>query len=289
VKATVPQATIQQAGIHSMSVGQVGIGPIHIGQLLITDLKLGMSSGQAQLRNLRVTIGLSISLDWWVGVHIPLDGDVGGSGTIDLGSPSITVPLGNVMVPGLQSFTIDIASVSVDNLTAASSPIANLQLGTAIAEQIQARNAVIPAQGFSLAGLAIGSATATDLQVPAAGVDQVTIGRLHGEVFPLGQLALSNLGLPASGVGDIASGAVNVSATGTEYDAEADAGILRVTLRVTPHATARMDQLHLSGIQASGSVGRIELNNVVAPYELLNLTLSQVGIQTITVPTLGVS
>ena len=37
------------------------------------------------------------------------------------------------------------------------------------------------------------------------------------------------------------------------------------------------------------AIGKLELNNIVAPYELLNLTLSQVGIDTITVPTIAVA
>jgi hypothetical protein len=36
------------------------------------------------------------------------------------------------------------------------------------------------------------------------------------------------------------------------------------------------------------SIGKIELDNVVAPYELLNLSLSQVGIETISVPAVAI-
>lgn len=289
MKATVPNTTINRAGVDSIAVGQVTIGPIHIDQLTLTNFHMGMSSGQVQLRNFRVTVNLALSLDWWVGVHVPFDGDVGGSGTIDLGSPSITIPLGDVAVPGLQQFSIDLASLIIPNLNAATVPVGNLHLGAAVAEQIQAHDVTLPAQGFSIAGLGVGSATVDGVQVPAAVADEVTIDRVHGDVLPLGHFSLSNLALPGASVGDVASGPLDVSAVGPVYEASADAGILRVTLKVTPQASAAMDQLHLSGLQASGSIGNVELTNVVAPYELLNLTLSNIGIETISIPSLAVS
>lgn len=289
MKATVPSTTIQRAGVDSIAVGQVTVGPIHIDRLALTNFHMGMSTGQVRLRNFRVSVELSLSLDWWVGVHVPFDGNVGGSGTIDLGSPTITIPLGDVTVPGLQQFSIDLASLNIPNLSAASIPISNLHLGGAVAEQIQAHNLTLPSQGFTIAGLGLGSATIDGVQVPAASGDTVTIGRVHGDLLPLGQFSLSNLALPSASVGDVASGPASASAVGPVYTATADAGILRVTLTVTPHATAAMDELHLSGLQASGSIGNVELTNVVAPYELLNLTLSQIGIETITIPTLAIS
>jgi hypothetical protein len=289
VKATIPQTTIARAGVQSINVGQVGIGPIHIGQLQISNLHMGMSAGQVQMRNFRVTIRIGLSLDWHVGVHIPFDGEVGGGGTINLGSPSITVPLGNVSVPGLQNFSVDIASLNTANVNATANPITNIQLGTAIAEQIQARNVVVPAHDFTIAGLSLGAMNASGIGVPSASTEQVTIARVHGEALPLGGLAMTNIQLPSATAGDIQSGAVDVSGTSSPYLFSADAGILRVTLRVTPSARGQLDQLRISGVNSSASIGRIQLTDVVAPYEMLNVTLGQIGIDTIDVPTLGVS
>jgi hypothetical protein len=289
LKATVPQTSIQRAGVQTINVGQIGIGPIQIGQLLINNLHFGMSAGLVEMRNFRVTITLAMSIDWRVSVHIPFDGDVGSGGTINLGAPSITVPLGNVAVPGLQNFSFDLASMSVSNVAATANPITNLQLGSAIAEQIQARNVVAPAQDFTIAGLALGAITGSGVGVPAVSTEQVTIGRVHGEALPLGQIAMTNLQLPSASAGDIQSGAIDVSATTAAYVFTADAGLLRVTVRLTPTARGRMDQLRISGVHSSASIGRIEMNNVVAPYEMLNVTLGQIGINTIDIPTFGVS
>jgi hypothetical protein len=45
----------------------------------------------------------------------------------------------------------------------------------------------------------------------------------------------------------------------------------------------------MRNIAASTSIGKIELSNIVAPYELLNLTLSQIGIDTISVPAVAIA
>jgi hypothetical protein len=125
--------------------------------------------------------------------------------------------------------------------------------------------------------------------VPAATVDSVTIGRLRGDATPLGQMALSNLALPSASVPDIVAQGVDSVATPRPKAFHLDLGCLDLTLKVNPQAQAHIDQLVISNVRASTSIGRIELNNVVAPYELLNLTLSQVGIETISIPTVSIA
>ena len=123
--------------------------------------------------------------------------------------------------------------------------------------------------------------------MPAATVDSVTIGRLRGDATPLGQMALSNLALPSASVPDIVAQGVDSVATPRPKAFHLDLGCLDLTLKVNPQA--HIDQLVISNVRASTSIGRIELNNVVAPYELLNLTLSQVGIETISIPTVSIA
>jgi hypothetical protein len=289
VRAVIPQMTVQQAGMTAISVGHVGIGPIQIGQLALTNFHVGMSSGTVSLQNFRVTLTLHIALDWSVSVQIPFDGSAGWSGTINFGSPSLTIPLGNVTVPGLQNFSIDVSSLSAGPLSATTAPLTNFQLGSAIAEQIRADNTVVPAQGFTIAGLGLTSMRADGVTVPAASIDDVTIGRVHGGALPLGQMTIGSVAMPAAAVSQIASQALDVRATGPGFAFHADAGILDVTLRITPVARGRIDRMTISGLNAQASIGSIELQNVVAPYEMLNIKLSQVGIDQIAIPTLGVS
>jgi hypothetical protein len=287
--ATIPDTTVNRAGINSIAVGQVGIGPIRIGQLTVRNLNLRMSTGAIELRNFRVTVSLRLALVWKVCVGIPFDGSKCWDGTINLGEPSVTVPLGDVRIPGLQTFDINMGQLSVSNLTATSSPLNNLRIGTAVAEQIRARNTTVPAQGFQVAGLGLNAVRMDGVGVPAVRVEEVAVARVKGEALPLGGLTLANLALPATAVGDIASTALDVRATAVRHDIVADAGLLDITLQITPTARARMDRFSISGLNASGSIGSIEIRDAVAPYELLNLTLSQIGIESIDIPTIGVS
>ena len=45
----------------------------------------------------------------------------------------------------------------------------------------------------------------------------------------------------------------------------------------------------IRNITAGASIGKIELHNVVAPYELLNLTLAQVGITAVSIPSVAIA
>jgi len=288
MRTTVSEADIQRLGIDTISVGQVGIGPIRIGQLVLTDLAVNTTAAGAELRNFRVTITHAISLDWHL--HIEIPGHViDDGGTEDLQDCVFTCNFGNVSVPGLENLKIDIASLTANDVEATAAPLANLQLGAAVAEQLRARNLTLPAQGFSIAGLGIGALQAAGFGAPAASLDSLAIGRLHGEAVPLGGMTLANLALPSASVADIVGQGVDVTATPRGKAYHLDLGCLDLTLKIKPQAEAQIDQLVISNPSASTSIGRIELHNVVAPYELLNLTLSQIGIETVQVPTVSLA
>jgi hypothetical protein len=287
MRTTISEADIQRSSVGTVSVGQVGIGPITIGQLILTDFELNTAADGAFLRNFVVTVTYKMSLDWHL--HIDLPGKViDDSGTEDLDSPTFIVGFGDVRIPGIENLKIDIASLAVDNPTASINPVSSLQLGAAVAEQIQARNLRLPTGGFSLAGIGLGALNVGGVGVPAATLDGVTIGRIHGDSTPFGQMALSNLALPSVAVPDIVGQGVDAVATPKPKAFHLDLGCLDLTLKVNPTAEAHIDQLTINNVKANMSIGKIELDNVVAPYELLNLSLSQVGIETISVPAVAI-
>jgi hypothetical protein len=61
------------------------------------------------------------------------------------------------------------------------------------------------------------------------------------------------------------------------------------TLTVTPSASVTMDELRISNVPATASVGSVTLENLVLPYDVFDVTLSELGIDTIAVPTVEVS
>ena len=288
MRTTVSEADIQRLGIDTISVGQVGIGPIRIGQLVLTDLEVNTTAAGAELRNFRVTITHAISLDWHL--HIEIPGHlIDESGTEDLPDPVFTCNFGNISVPGLENIKIDVASLTANDVEATAAPLANLQLGAAVAEQLRARNLTLPSQGFTIAGLGLGGLQAAGFGAPGASLESLAIGRLHGEAVPLGGMTLTNLALPSASVADIVGQGVDVTATPRGKAYHLDLGCLDLTLKIKPKAEAQIDELVISNPSASTSIGRIELHNVVAPYELLNLTLSQIGIETVQVPTVAIA
>jgi hypothetical protein len=285
---SIAEADIQRSGVNTVSVGQVGIGPVKIEQLVISNFELDTAGDGAFLQNFVITLTYTMRLDWHL--HLDLPGKViDESGSEDLDSPTFIVGLGDIQIPGLENIKIAIDSLALANPTAAVDPVANLQLGAAVAEQIQVRNLKLPSQGFTLAGLGIGGLNIGGFGVPAANLDTVTIGRIHGEATPMGQMSLSNLGLPSASIPDVTSQGVDTVGTPNPKAFHLDLGCLDLTLKVNPQAEAHIDRVVIRNVKASTSIGKIELQNVVAPYELLNLTLSQVGIETLQVPTVAIA
>ena len=289
MRAAVADTRIARTSVQQIQLGEVRVGPASVGSLVLNQMHVAMSTGSVEMRNLRVTISLNFRLDWSVSVSIPWVGSFGWSGTINFGTITVPLGFGNVALTGLQTMAIDVASVSASNLSAVIAPLTNLQLGPLVAEQIRAKNLVAPQPPFQLTGIGLVRLVGEGIAVPAANADEVTIGRTAGGSLPIASTTIPGINLPQTGVGQVTSNAVNVNAVSNPYLFPADAGVLNVTLRVTPSARMQMDQLRMNNVAGSASIGSIELKNVVLPFEVLNVRLSQLGIEGVEVPKLEVS
>jgi len=127
-----------------------------------------------------------------------------------------------------------------------------------------------------------------DLTIPDGAVGGAEIGRVSGHAFPLGTVTIPELTLPAGSAGDITSENIDAGGTAEPVTFTADAGVLSVSLAVTPSARMQADEIRLGNVRSSARIGSVELNDVVLPYEVLDLTLSDIGIEAISVPKLEV-
>lgn len=289
---SVPELDVQQAGLTSIAVGQVGIGPISVGELVLQNADFAFSAAQAVLRDLTVTVTLHIKVGWHI--HIPLpwpfdDIDLGDD--YDLGSFSFSMPpIGDVTIPGLNNIQVHIPSLTAQNMSVTATPLTNLQLNNAVADQVRARNVVLPTAGFTLAGLTLNSVQGDNVSVPAASIGQATVAHLHGDPASISAFSLSSLTLPAAQVPTISSTApFDVPVTLQPRTLSLPAGILHLSLTITPSALSHVEHLEISNANANASVGSVVLRNVVLPYDVLNLTLSQIGITSIGIPTFAAS
>jgi hypothetical protein len=289
MKATIPQATLAKVSAQRIDVGEIDAGPISIGRLTIDALHVEVSTGSVTARDVNVTVSVSIVLDWWVGVTIDDLGTWGWNGTIDLGTQSATIALRDMSLSGLRSLDLDVATLGVSNVSAVVGPIRNLRLGPLVAEQIATQGLVVPQPDFTINGLGLASAAITGMSVPAAAAAEVTVAHAHGDAFPVGTITIPGLALPRASMGDIASDNVSAGGKAEPYILDADAGVFGGTLTVTPSATIDIAELRISNVQATSSIGSVTLQNVVLPYDVFDLTLSQLGIETIAIPTLEVS
>jgi hypothetical protein len=293
LKALVPQTNVAKVGVQQLDIGELNIGPASIGKLVLDSVRVGVSTGSVKMRDLRVTISLAMSLDWKVSVTIdlpgPWDPDFTWDGTISFGTQSITVPFGDVNLPGLGTLTLDVPNVTAHNLTAAFGAIRDLRLGPLLAEEIRANNLVAPPPGFQVTGIGLGRLGLDDVMVPSSTLSDVEIGHVHGEQLPLGVVRIPNFELPQASLGQISSQGVDVNAVSRPFEFVADAGVLEITLRLTPGARTRIGELHLNDVRSTTSIGSIELQDVTLPYDVLDLKLSQLGIETIEVPKIEVS
>jgi hypothetical protein len=292
MQVRVPAADVQQATLASIAVGQVGIGPITVGELVVQDVAFHLDSGVGFIRNMTVTVRLRIDFEWHI--HVPLpwpfdDIDIGDTnylGTFGFGLP----PVGDVTIPGLSNINIAIPSLTAHDVSAQANPVANVQLRNAVAEQVHARDTVLPSAGFTIAGLSLTSVEGDNVSVPAAGVAEATVRRVRGDPLRLGEFSLGSVRLDSAQVPSVRSTSpFDVPANLQSRRLPFDLGLLRFALIITPSATSHIPYLEVNNSNATATTGRVVLRNVTLPFEALNLTLSQIGINTIGIPAFAAS
>jgi hypothetical protein len=292
MKIKVPTLNAQQANIQTIDIGQVVIGPISVDTLTLSNADFTMSAAQGVLSQVKVSISIHISVEWHVHVGLP-DGipDIDIGDTYDLGSIGFgPINIGNVVIPGLNNIKLHIPSLTAQNITAAPSSPVTIQLKNVTADNINAANFTLPSAGFSIAGMSLTSAQGSGLGVPATNMDQATIGHLHGNPVKIPAFALGNINMAAAQIPDISSSApLDIPAILPTQSPGFDAGILRLFLHLTPSALMHIDHLDITNAKASATVNDVVLNNVTIPYDVMNLKLSDIGINTLTIPSINIA
>jgi hypothetical protein len=91
--------------------------------------------------------------------------------------------------------------------------------------------------------------------------------------LPFLKEGLQFIPLPQARIPDLKSSNIDATSNPATKGLHADLGILEITLSVTTTARFQIDGLRVENIKASG-IGAIELTDVVLPYEVFDLTLS---------------
>jgi hypothetical protein len=284
--ARVPEAVVARVDVGRIDVGQVSLGDIVVGTLRVDNAQVNIRSGQVLLRDVVVSMRLEITLDWFVDVVLFSD-----SGTQELDIVTIDFALGDWEIPGLGNIDLDIAALTGSDVHTSADPIPGLQVNGLAAETVRATDVVLPTAGFTLAGLGLASLTVADVSVPAARVGGATVEQVRGTPLSLPSLRLRGLALPSAAAGDIRSGALDIPLQRRERIPLGgfSLGFVGVDVFARPSAATQVSRLEMTGVRASLSADLVELGNVTVPYGLHNLTLADLGVHTIDIPTITVT
>jgi hypothetical protein len=288
MKATVPELAVRRVDVSTVDVGQLGLGPITIGQLVLRDTTLDIRSGAARLESVEVVVKLRLDLVWHVHIDLLVDSiDIGD--TSNLGTVEIPLDVGDLDVPSLHDIALAIPELTGANASVRADPTTNVHLSGVTVDDVHATSTVLPVPDATLLGLALGSLTLDGAAVPGASIGSATVGHVHGAPLTLPALALRGLSLPSASASEILGEGVSVPITRAPFETPSvSLGILQVSLRITPSVTTTIGRLRLSGVEVGAAVEAIELHNVRLPYDALDITLADIGIDTVTIPSIGV-
>jgi hypothetical protein len=278
------QINVAQILAKSGQVGEVKVGEVKVGDVVIDAVKLSnttadLRSGSAFLQNVDMTIELQFGLHWWFDIGIYSD-----SGDENLGSLWFGMNVGNVSVPSLDNIHMAIPAVTVSNVSAQVSPIQNLNLGAAGFDKLAVSDTTLPAAGFTLSGLGLGSLNLSGLGVPEVKSAKASIDAFKPKqtvVLPGAKLA--NLDVPSTSIPDVSSGAFGLDAQASSRSFSLNFGIFGFTLTVTPVVHMHVGAMTLHNLSLAAHVGQAAVENVRLPVEVRSILLKTLQLDDVSV------
>lgn len=286
MQVKIPTLTASQANLQHIDVGSLNVGPLAVGSLTIVNTDFAMNAAQAILRDLSVTIGLDIQAKWSIDLEVYSD-----SGTENIANPEVTVPLPDLTLAPLNNIKVNIPNLTAQNVTVKANPIV-LGVNNAAASGVRATDTALPTAGFTIAGLTLNSLDGSAVTVPAANIASASVDHLHADPITIGQVGLTDLNLPtgqAPVVTNTAPLVMPLALGALPSIPIIPLGFLDVSIVITPRVITTVGHLELTTLTMNATVGQMTLQNVTIPFDVLNLTLSQIGIDTIAIPTFTAS
>lgn len=277
-KISIDQIRAESGTLGDLDVAKVVLGDATIDKVILTGTSATLNGAQAFLQTVRMVLDLQFTLEWEVDL-----GWIGNwSGTENLGSLPFGLNLGNVSVPSLANINLSIPNVTVDNVQAVVNPINNLDLGGAKITKVMARDTDVPADGFSLVGLGLGSASIKNFSVPKTSTATATIEEFEpNSAIKLPGAEVSNLQIPSSQVENISTGGFNFLAQASARSLGVDLGILAVRIIVTPVVHLDVGSMIIQDVELSAMANRLNVQGIQVPVKIRGITVRDIILQTV--------
>lgn len=293
MQTVVPEVRIARAHVARVGIGRLDLGPIAVGELIATQVGAQIRSGRAELRDLHVTVRLRFRLVWSLRVPLPwpFDDIVITEQVSDLGSLDLPFAFGDAEIPGLRDIDLQIPQLRATDVVTEADPVTGVEVIGVQADGVRLLDLTLPVAGFQFAGLDLTAVNVNDVAVPAAGARTVAVQALRGAPIRLPVLRLRGLSLPAAAAGDVGSGPIDLTVNRSDpfETPTLPLGVLRVALRVEAGARTRVAQMRLSDMQVGASARTVEVRDVTVPFSAGQLTLSDLGLDVLEIPLLGVA
>jgi hypothetical protein len=294
MKLKVPSLSVQQAHVQTVDIGQALIGPISVGELVVNNVNFALLGASGVLNGTSITVTINITFKWHIhiGLPWPLD-DIDTGATHDF-PPIVFGPigLGNITLPGLNNIQLNIPSLNTQNLVVTPNNPITIHLTNVTADGVMATNFTLPSQGFTLAGMGLTSINGNGIGVPLADMEKATVKHLYGDPINIPAFSVGNFSMTSAQIPGVSSTApLNINAVlPTQNCGFGDNNsFLSMHLYITPSALMHVDHLEISNATASVAVGNVTLHNVALPYDVLNIKLADIGINTLVIPSFNVT
>jgi hypothetical protein len=269
-----PATVLGRIAATRLAVARLTIPPTELKNAILGRIQLRLTAGSGTLRNVRVTVKLGIELDYEVNVDLNL-----GFTTVQhqwsdrISLPDVSIPLafGDVALPNLETFDIDIPS-SVATGASLRADGCRLECADLALEGVQVNGIATPGDAAGPTGIRLSAS------LPRLDIGGISATRFLAGALRLEHVELRNVVIEQARAGVLRSGIIEEQLVAKPYDLVGDAGVLKLRLRFTPAASLVADGLELDDNRIEGSVEALRLADLSLPLELNDISFSDLSL-----------
>ncbi len=277
-KVNINQIRAASGSLADIDIDKVVLGDATINKIILSGTSARLNGAQAFLKTVRMVLELVFTLRW----KIDLGWFGSWDGTENLGSLFFGMNLGNISIPSLAGIDMNIPNLTADNVQAKLKPINNLDLGGAQIKKILAADTDVPAEGFGLSGIGIGSVSVKNVTVPKTATQAVSIEEFDpNAAVVLPGAEVSDLQIPAAKVDDITTGGFNFIAQASSRSIGIDLGILAIRLFVTPKVHMDVGSMAIHDVNLSATASKLKVQDIEVPIRIRGIQLKDLMLQTV--------
>jgi len=290
-KVTIGKFAMNEVNFPNIKIDRISPGKTVIKELTLEGLELSTEDARLTLQGITIDTKLFLFLDYKISGVVTKHGTAFAMGEIQL-----ALNVGDIKLD-IPDIVASIEETKIQNLEVSVAPIDNLIFPGIVAKVLELNNLRLPTSGFTIShGMKLESMELSNLTIPDADAKKIMIKSVSGMNVNVPGIELPGISL------ELEAGDIDLKNVGAKVSKKKQCTpwvpILRIPLPtlnfdaricVRPETSLTIDKLAITNIKQKLGLKKMTATNLVLPFDVLGIQLTNLKIKGIEVPQVEVA